>query len=138
MEAGKISDVDASNMWVVIGTGLGSEFFRSENRSGILRSALTLREEIFDVLENEVVRGGLGPRSDRQAIELELVDVLREGSLVVLNSLSASDYFEVAGKFLEQISKSEFPLIPKIDMDTEAKLLFLLSLTPSLSEQLLT
>ena len=135
LEAGKISDVDASNMWVVIGTGLGSEFFGSENRSGILRSALTLREEIFDVLENEVVRGGLGPRSDRQAIELELVDVLREGSLVVLNSLSASDYFEVAGKFLEQISKSEFPLIPKIDMDTEAKLLFLLSLTPSLSEQ---
>ena len=138
LEAGKISDVDASNMWVVIGTGLGSEFFGSENRSGILRSALTLREEIFDVLENEVVRGGLGPRSDRQAIELELVDVLREGSLVALNSLSASDYFEVAGKFLEQISKSEFPLIPKIDMDTEAKLLFLLSLTPSLSEQQVT
>jgi len=130
---GRIEDVDVSNAWVVFGTELGGEFFGCENRSGILRSALTLREEIFEVLENEIVRGGIF--GDRQAIELDLVDVLREGSLVALNSLTASDYFELTGKFLDKVSKSEFPLIPKIDMDTEAKLLFLLSLTPSLSEQ---
>ena len=134
LEKGRIEDVDVSNAWVVFGTELGDEFFGCENRSGILRSALTLREEIFEVLENEIVRGG-ALFGDRQAIELDLVDVLREGSLVVLNSLTASDYFELTGKFLDKVSKSEFPLIPKIDMDTEAKLLFLLSLTPSLSEQ---
>jgi len=135
IEEGKIAGIDVSNAWVIFGTCLGSEFFDSENRSGILRSALTLREEIFDVLENEVVRGGLGPGSDRQAIELELVDVLREGSLVALNSLSASDYIEVTGKFLEKVSRSEFPLIPRVSMDADATLLFLLSLVPNLSEQ---
>jgi len=133
LEAGKILDADVSNTWIVIGTGLGSEFFDSENRSGILRSALTLREEIFDILENEVVRQH--GRDDRQAIELELVDVLREGSLVALNSLSASNYIEVADKFLEKVSRAEFPLIPKVAMDADAKLLFLLSLVPNLSEQ---
>jgi len=132
IEEGKIRNADASKTWVVIGTGLGSEFFGSENRSGILRGALTLREEIFDVLENEIVRSPLG---DRQAIELELVDVLREGSLVALNSLSASDYIEVTGKFLEKVSRSEFPLIPRVSMDADATLLFLLSLVPNLSEQ---
>tara|TARA_B100001971_G_C18260102_1_gene585923 strand:- start:907 stop:4284 length:3378 start_codon:yes stop_codon:yes gene_type:complete len=135
LEAGKIMAADVGKTWVIIGTGLGSEFFGSENRSGILRSALTLREEIFDVLENEVVRGGLGPGSDRQAIELELVDVLREGSLVALNSLSASGYMEVMDKFLGKVSRSEFPLIPDVIMDEDAKLLFLLSLVPNLSEQ---
>jgi len=133
LENGKIGDADASNAWVVIGTGLGCEFFGCENRSGILRSALTLREEIFDVLENEIVRGGIF--GDRQAIELELVDVLREGGLVALNSLTASDYMELTGKFLEKASSSEFPLIPRIEMDSEAALLFLLSLAPGLSEQ---
>ncbi len=133
LEKGRIEDVDVSNAWVVFGTELGGEFFGCENRSGILRSALTLREEIFEVLENEIVRGGIF--GDRQAIELDLVDVLREGSLVALNSLTASDYFELTGKFLDKVSRSEFPLIPKIEMDKEAKLLFLLSLTPSLSEQ---
>ena len=132
LEAGKISDADVSNTWVVIGTGLGSGFFNSENRSGILRSALTLREEIFDVLENEIVRS---PGGDRQAIELELVDLLREGSLVALNSLSASNYIEVTDKFLEKVTQSEFPLIPRVSMDVDAKLLFLLSLIPNLSEQ---
>jgi len=132
LEAGKIADADVSNTWVVIGTGLGSGFFDSENRSGILRSALTLREEIFDVLENEIVRS---PGGDRQAIELELVDVLREGSLVALNSLSASNYIEVTDKFLEKVTQSEFPLIPRVSMDVDATLLFLLSLIPNLSEQ---
>ena len=126
IEEGKIRNADASKTWVVIGTGLGSEFFGSENRSGILRSASTLREEIFDVLENEIVRSTLF--GNRQAIELELVDELREGSLVVLNSLSASDYIEVTGKFLEKVSQSEFPLIPRVSMDADATLLFLLSL----------
>jgi len=135
LEEGKIGDIDVSNAWVIFGTCLGSEFFDSENRSGILRSALTLREEIFDVLENEVVQGEMGPESKRQAIELELVDVLRGGSLVALNSLSASNYIEVTDKFLEKVSRAEFPLIPEVTMEEDAKLLFLLSLVPNLSEQ---
>ena len=64
-----------------------------------------------------------------------MVDLLREGSLVALNSLSASNYIEVTDKFLEKVTQSEFPLIPRVSMDVDAKLLFLLSLIPNLSEQ---
>ena len=133
LEEGHLGDADVSNTWVIFGTRLGEGFFDSGNHSGILRSVLTLREEFFEVLENEIVEMGI--LGDRQALELDLVDVLREGSLVALNSLNASDYLEVTNDFLERISKSEFPLIPKVTMEEDAILLFLLSLVPNLSEQ---
>lgn len=131
LEKGKIGNANVSKTWIVIGTGLGSEFFGSANRSGILRGESTMREEIFDVLENEIVKDLF---SERQAIDLELVDVLRGGSLVLLDSLSASEYFEVIDRFLEESSGKKYPLIPKISMDDDSKLLFLLSLIPNLSE----
>ena len=46
---------------------------------------------------------------------------MREGSLVALNSLSASNYIEVTDKFLEKVTQSEFPLIPRVSMDVDAK-----------------
>ena len=129
-------EVDFSQVWFVLTTNLGQEFFAESNESGIM-DAGDFSDLAFDVLRNARPKAPGRPTESMDAaptaLPAEFVSRLAKGGAVVFRNLEPSEYLRIIQQALNEVipNPREGGLdFGPMQVDAEVQFLFLLSLLP--------
>ena len=142
LDSGQVVDqhlsetIDFSKTWIILTTNLGQEFLKSGKLPGTEGPLGVSSSTVFEIIARAEGRDRSPDRESHPILPKELVSRLAKGSAVLFGDLGPRHYLQLvdrglAGQFEGKLPDGGAPL-PRIKASEEAKLLFLLSMAPTM------